>query len=137
MRTTTFSTLLTTLAAAVVWAQPTPPPQGIQLRNTEITNAYDIRFPLTITQCQPVFIYYNTTGRTAGTVSIGFVAVEEYNPMFLVIAVPSGVGYIEWFCDIPAGYGFGVWGYHAYYLVVQPGSSDSCLSDITTTYHTR
>ena len=134
MRTTTFSTLLAVLATAVVRAQPSPPAQGIQLGNTDIINGYDIRFPLTVTQCEPVFIYYDTTARGAGTVSIGFVAAEQYNPMFLEIAIPSGTGYIEWFCNIPAGYSFGVWGYHAYYLVVQPGSSSGCLTDITTTY---
>ena len=117
--------------AAIVLAQPSPPALGIQIGSSAFGS--DIRFPLnaSVTQCEPVFIYYNNTIRPTYVL----LANAGINYNFLSIGpIPVGVGYFEWICNIPAGYGFWAARDYFYYIVVQPGSSSSCLHDVTTTY---
>jgi hypothetical protein len=129
MRSATLLSSLGVLAATVL-AQPSPPAQGVQL-----SAAYDVRFPLTVSQCEPVFIFYNTTGPYNVNLNIRAPAgTTSTSPAIAVITIPLGIGYLEWACHIPAGHAFVVEGWYERYFVVQPGSSSSCLHDITTTY---
>ena len=123
--------LLQTIFLAVLTAtvaQPPPPTQGVQLSVSYDID--DILFPLTVSQCEPVLIYYNNT--RSGTYFFPLATPDLAT--FLTIIIPQGFGYIEWFCNIPAGHGFiASWNYH-HYVVVQTSSSSSCLRNITTTY---
>jgi hypothetical protein len=128
---------VTVLAALLVTVRPQPPQptQGVHLSNSS-----DILFPAVVSQCEPVLIYYNTTGRTEFYPVLIFTQVhvvgDTYRYQDLIsFSVPIGVGYFEWLCDIPAGYGFIVRGRrNQHYSIVQPGSSSFCLRNITTTY---
>jgi hypothetical protein len=112
-------------AVTVVFAQPSPPAQGIQLASCL---PFDVFFPLTVSQCEPVFVYYNTTVPQ----SFGISTISGEYTDLIIFAIPTGIGYFEWICNIPAGYTIIVDG--RYVFVVQPGWSSSCLGDITTTY---
>ena len=94
----------------------------------------DIRFPITVAQCEAAFIYYNTS--TIGN-RVDFLRPDIARPslddIFLSILIPRGIGYLEWVCDIPEGHSFFVAHTRGYYLVVGPGSS-SCLHNVTATY---
>ena len=122
MRTATFFTQAVFLLvfATTVLAQ------AIQLSNV---GDLDVRFPLTVAQCERIRIYYNITREVEGI----FILAPGDAAGVLRIHVPPGIGYIEWICDIPSGHGFYVSFVQSYYLVVQPGSS-SCLGQVTTTY---
>ena len=113
--------------AATVLAQPSPQMQGIQLGNLSL--GVDFRFPETVTQCEPVLMYCDTI-----RVGYSLYLLTPDNYVFLRIPIPNGTRYIEWICDIPAGYGFTASYYSRAYFVVQPGLSSSCLRNITTTY---
>jgi hypothetical protein len=111
MRTATLLSSLAVLAATVL-AQPSPPAEGIQL-----STAYDVRFPLTVSQCEPVFIYYNTTG----TYSLYICAPAGTTGTFTtkaVITILVSIGYLEWTCHISAGLAFVVEGWYQRYVVV-------------------
>jgi hypothetical protein len=117
------------ILAAIVLAQPSPPALGIQIGSPR--GGYDIRFPITVTQCEPVLIYYNVT---TASFSVYLVNAEFTRDLLRIGPIPFGVGYIEWICNIPAGTGFWAAQYYAYYIVVQPGPLSSCLHNVTTTY---
>jgi hypothetical protein len=86
---------------------------------------------LTVTQCEPVPIYYNST---TAEYAIFFNYGTPDTNTFLSIPIPIGAGYIEWICNVLAGYGFYAVYYSLhYFVIVQPGSS-ACLHDVTTTY---
>ena len=117
------------ILALVALAQPSPPAEGIQLGNPSI--GWDVRFPLTITQCEPVFIYHNNSYTLLG--GVGFVTPDgEY---FLFVGpFPLGAGYFEWVCNIPANTALVVFSDIYYPVVVQLGQSiSSCLGAMTTT----
>ena len=117
------------ILAAIVLAQPSPPALGIQLGSSG-SGSY-VTFPLTVTQCEPVFIYYDNTIFN----NFFYLYNGEYTYAFLAIGpIPVGAGYFEWFCNIPAGYGFWAEYAYLYYTVVQPGPLSSCLHNVTTTY---
>ena len=121
--------ILAALPVAVL-TQPSPPSEGIQLALD-----YDVRFPLTIAQCEPVLIYYNTTnlgGYIYNVILFSHTSGSSQEVARLI--APVGVGYLEWICNIPAGHGFRVFGFYERFLVVQAGSSSSCLRALTTTY---
>jgi hypothetical protein len=131
--------LIFLILAAIVLAQPSPPAQGIQIASGPPDFGIDVRFPLTVTQCEPVFIYYNNT--SGSTVNV-YLSTNIQN-LLDIYPIPVGAGYIEWICNIPAGYNF--WasanrvGTQVYprrwcHVVVQPGLLSSCLHDVTTTY---
>jgi hypothetical protein len=117
--------------AEVALAQPSPPTSGIQLSGR---SDLDLRFPITVSQCEAAFIYYDAS--SIGN-KISFYRPDVSNPrvqdIFLSILVPRGTGYLEWICDIPADHTFFVAITYGYYVVVNPGSS-SCLQNITATY---
>jgi hypothetical protein len=131
--------LIFLILAAIVLAQP--PAQGIQLGS--IPDGRDLRFPLTATQCEPVFIFYNNTRSSGpGVIGVELITAElgdtgsAYN-LLTIGPIPVGAGFFEWICNIPAGYGF--WaafgpGSYLYYTIVQPGPLSSCLHNVTTTY---
>ena len=127
MKTTTlFSLAILAALPVTVLTQPSPPTEGIQL-----STAYDVRFPLTVAQCERVLIFHNTTD------TYGLNIYSHISGSFQVVtrlSIPVGIGYLEWICNIPAGYGFRVEGWYERFLVVQPGSSSSCLRALTTTY---
>ena len=120
------------ILAAIVLAQPSPPALGIQIGSSAYGS--DIRFPLAVTQCEPVFIYYHAA------VSDSFISFfsGSHDFLFAILPIPTGdPGYFEWVCNIPAGYNFLVTtiGFSVYYyIVVQPGPLSSCLHNVTTTY---
>ena len=109
-----------------VLTQPPPPTEGINIGIGDL----DIRFPLTVSQCEPVLIYYNSTG--AGYISIWTSAYGSSRDL-VHLNFPIGIGYIVWICNIPAGYIFVAGTEHHHNFLVQPGPS-SCLGDVTTTY---
>ena len=83
-------------------------------------------WPLTATQCEPFYIFYDLT---AGN-KLGFYDPTTPARFLFYFDVPNGTGYVEWICNVPAGFGFlSVQNY-----VVEAGSSSDCLGDITTTY---
>ena len=124
MKTATlFSLAILAALPVAVLTQPSPPAEGIQLSAT-----LDVRFPVTVAQCEPVLIYYHT---------IDTYNVRIYSGRSQLVAsllIPVGIGYLEWVCNIPAGYGFRVEGWYERSFVVQPGSSSACLRTLTTTY---
>jgi hypothetical protein len=116
------------ILAAIALAQTSPRIQGIQLGNLSL--GVDFRFPETVEQCEPVVMYSDTI---KGGHSLYLITPDNY--VFLRIPISNETRYyIEWICDIPAGYGFTATYYSSAYFVVQPGSSSSCLQNITTTY---
>jgi hypothetical protein len=128
MRTVTLSSLplCFSMLAVTVITQPSPPAQGVQL-----SNEFDTIFPLTVSQCAPVFIYYNTTP-IYGYRTFLTIYTLVYDEYLLRFELPLGVGYLEWICNIPAGYGFIAGAGH--YFVVQSGTSSSCLRNVTASY---
>ena len=112
-----------------VSAQPSPPAEGV-----ELSTSRDVRFPSNMSQCDPIFIYYDRTGATDIGV-LGIYAPEDVDPIdrLIRLAIPAGIGYIEWVCNIPAGHGYAIHYDLWHYGVVQSGPS-VCLGDITTTY---
>ena len=70
--------------AAIVLAQPSLPAHRIQIGWLE--EGIDLRFPLTVTQCEPLFIYYESESRFSDAA------------VHLVPPVPN----IEHFCSILA-----------------------------------
>ena len=125
-----FSTFLAALTSLTVWAQSSPPTEGIQLGLPE--EDLDFRFPLNITQCEPVFMYYNLTPSDSSFAYYLGIRDTDFTEV-IGIMVPTGIGYIEWICNIPAGYGFVADFVKQMYYVVQPGSLSSCLHNVTTT----
>ena len=130
------SAIVMLLAASfgVGLAQISSSATGFQLAHPE--EGWDIIFPLSVAQCEPVSIYYNHTLPTPGfTIHISVNDPQE-STVLLTIDPPQdyGVGYLEWICDIPAGHSFIVQSLRAQYYVVGYGSSSSCLGEITTTY---
>jgi hypothetical protein len=117
------------ILAAIVLAQPSSPAQGIQ-----IGDDYDIRFPLTVTQCEPVFIFYNVPSSSTAFVTLSTGSDNTF--LFSIGPSVGDTGYFEWICNIPAGYGF--WAtsrpYIFHYTVVQPGPLSSCLHNLNRTY---
>ena len=115
-------------AVLAVLGQIARPTEGYQLGN--VTAGFDIIFPVSIVQCEPVLIYYNFTNEDSL-----FLNSPGFNGnTFLVLTFPIGVGYLDWICDIPAGYTFNAGRYFEQIFTVQPGSSSACLGEITTTY---
>ena len=124
-----FSTCLAALTSLTVWAQPSPPTEGVQLGLPD--EGIDFRFPLNVTQCEPVFMYYNLTPSSPSY----YLGIRDTNFTEVIgIEVPIGIGYIEWICNIPAGHGFIADFVKQMFYVVQPGSLSSCLHNVTTTY---
>jgi hypothetical protein len=95
------------ILAAIVLAQPSPPAQGIQLGS-----GLDVRFPLTVTQCEPVLIFLDVVGQLRGESGDAylFLSTPDHSSTLITFNDPSvPSGYFEWICNIPAGYGF--WAY--------------------------
>jgi len=105
--------------------------QGYQVC-AHIPDGVDIIFPVSIVQCEPVLIYYNITD--TDQIGVGFFTPDLYSYSFLRLYFPVGVGYLDWICDIPAGYTFTAFCDFEQTFTVQPGSSSACLGDITTAY---
>ena len=105
---------------------PTPPTQGIQLGIPEM--GVDIRFPLTVSQCEPVLIYYNTQHihDDLYPALLNFTSPTDHQS-FLVLDFPLGAGYMEWICNIVAGYSFLVSSHITHQYFVASGSSALCL----------
>jgi hypothetical protein len=121
-----FSLIVITAYSIDVLTQPAQPTQAVQL-----SRLYDIRFPSTVSQCQPALIYHNTLESYA----IHIYTMESGVSRTLIrLTIPRGIGYLEWTCNIPAGYTFVMFNSYAHVLSVQLASSSACLGDITTTY---
>jgi hypothetical protein len=110
------------------------PPTGNPTSPASPSNAQpavDIRIPSTAKQCEPFHIHYNLTSESDAYAL--FLGTPD-GQRFLSIRFPSGVGCMEWVCNVPAGHSFYVSGPLSGYYIVQPGSSSTCLHNITTTY---
>src|ERR1700731_2959155 len=59
-------------------------------------------FPFTATQCEPFYIFYNNTRDGDRT---SFYDATLSHTLF-TITFPKGSGYVEWICNIPAGFVF-------------------------------
>ena len=127
--------LLVTLAAAIALGQPSPPADGIQIGGFGPFGGWDIRFPSTVTQCEPVSIFYDTTrSRPDPTANIGLYSLSGVK--LLSIGPLRGISYIKWICNFPAGstlVALASSNGTPYRFTVQPGNS-SCLRDVTLTY---
>jgi hypothetical protein len=117
------------------------PAQGIQLGNPPA--GINIIFPASITQCESFLVYYNITIPVPPVIAI--YTPDLIGDALLTLHPPgSATGYIDWVCNIPAGHGLivGVRDppsipgrvLRTKNYVVQPGTSSSCLVDLTTTY---
>jgi len=111
-----------------VLGQIARPTEGYYIGNVGV--GIDVIFPLSIVQCEPVLIYYNNPT----TVQFFVDFYTHDNSRLLSLDFPPGAGYLDWICDIPAGYTFFASAVTSQTFTVQPGSSSACLGDITTTY---
>src|ERR1700731_991082 len=115
---------MSAIAILAAVARPLAPPATgwmiFQNSNTYI-------FPFTATRCEPFYIFYNATDGNF----LNFYDATLSHTLF-IITFPKGTGYLEWICDIPAGFVFNAGNVIDY--TVQAGSSSDCLGDITTTY---
>ena len=117
-------------AVLAVHAQIARPAQGYEMGN--VTAGFDVILPLSIVQCEPVLVYYNITGTAPYNLSM--VLIGSDNSRLLSLDIPPFVGYLDWICNIPAGYIFFASFFLAQTYTVQPGSSSACLGNVTTTY---
>jgi hypothetical protein len=124
--------LLLLSALTVVTFGQSPPTEGYQLSFPN--SSYEIIMPLTITQCEPVYIYYNIASDPSAYNLLDFITADSAGDTIMEFDFPSPTGYLEWICDIPAGYSFIAWGDFMQFYTVQAGSSSDCLGNITTTY---
>jgi hypothetical protein len=113
-------------------ATPTQLPGGVQLGFPEFGD--DIRAQFTATQCEPFLIYYNTSRGAITPVVVGSPEMRDDLIFFPIPAANVTNGYLEWICDIPAGYSFILSRFSDRYYVVRPGSTSSCLQDVTATH---
>ena len=124
------------ILASIVLAQPSPPVEGVQIGDADgEASGLDIRFPLTVTQCEPVFIFIRFTAGSFSSGAIHFHSLD--NVRLLSIGPFLGTGYVEWVCNVPAGRSLVVFsrpGTNFHQFTVQPGPSSSCLRNITATY---
>jgi hypothetical protein len=146
--TTFMAVLATTITATLGQAVP-PPSEGYQLGGPVNPSdpggpSFDIIMPLTVTQCDPVLIYYNITAWNAA--NGGPLDLLLSNPSltsdfaFVTIQLPSSdIGYLTWTCNIPAGENFYASAVSpvsetlAYAtFTVKSGSSSACLGPLTT-----
>jgi hypothetical protein len=128
----TLKKLLLLSALTVVSFGQSPPTEGYQLAFPN--SLFDIIMPLTVTQCEPVYIYYNIASDPSAYDLLDFITADPSADVLMVFDFPSPTGYLEWICDIPAGYSFIAWGDIQQFYTVQAGSSSDCLGNITTTY---
>ena len=109
-----------------VLTQPAQPTQAVQL-----SRLYDVRFPSTVSQCQPALIYRDTPESYAPHI---YAMESGVSRTLIRLTIPRGIGYLEWICNIPTGHTFVVLNSYAHVLSDQPGSSSACLGNITATY---
>ena len=130
--------VISSLAIAVatttlVYGQFTIPAQGYNI-GAPVYGVF-IFVPLTVTQCEPVLVYYHFSD---DILLMQFTTPDNIQN-FLNISFPPGAydafappGYLVWNCNIPAGDSFILNGVQSY--TVQPGSSSDCLGNLYTTY---
>ena len=121
--------VLLVILSVTVLAQPPRPTDALQIGDP--SGGLDIRFPVTVSQCEPVLIYANVIGQ-----SLHFLAFysPDDGPFHYIIRMQLprySIRYMEWICNIPAGYRFVVSHARQYYVNVQAGPS-SCLGNIAT-----
>jgi hypothetical protein len=133
MKAKTLSLPAVVLAALVgtvlVLAQPPRPTAAIQL-----SASTDVRFPSNVSQCDQVLIFYDRATAT-NTALLGIYAPGDLaaTDRLISMVVPTGIGYLDWACNIPAGHNFAVHFDLWQYIAVQSGRSE-CLGNVTTTY---
>jgi len=122
MTVPTLASVVVFLAAILpILAQVTRPTEGYEITN--VPNNYDIIFPLSIVQCEPVLIYYNNIGTD-------WISVDLHAPdggYILQLDFPPGVGYLDWICNIPSGHTLYALASLSQTFTVQPGSSSACF----------
>jgi hypothetical protein len=85
--------------------------------------------PLYIAQCESVYIYYNSPTYlwVWSPFSLDQNAIIQFQLPF-----GSDPGYMEWLCNIPEGVAYFIEANGIqYYGTVQPGTSSSCLGDLS------
>jgi len=79
---------------------------------------------LSLTQCEPVLIFYDS--ERTDLLPLFFSTPD--NVEIGTVWVPKGSGYLDWVCIIPAGQSFLLAvDVQYYYYTVQPGPSSACL----------
>jgi hypothetical protein len=125
-----FSALAIIVVATILTAlgQPTDvqrPTQGYDLSDPSLD--FEVIVPLSIAQCEPFLIYYNNAGNFQLDIK-----TFDLEDDLLFLSFPPGIGYLDWICNIPAGYGFVVEMLSRFeYYTVEVGSSSACLGDLT------
>jgi hypothetical protein len=95
---------------------------------------WNITLPSSIAQCEPFVIYYNTSIFDEGDNFILDIRTPDSQTVLVLLEFPNAIGYLDWICNIPAGYSFvaEAFSFKQYYTV-DPGSSSACLGNVTTT----
>jgi hypothetical protein len=149
MRSTPTNYMAAFVFMATALGQTAPPSTGYQMggpvRYPDSSEGpwVDVIMPMTITQCEPVLIYYNVSAWTgAGPIRLYLQTPTIESPNFLYLEFPYGsVGYLQWICNIPGGQGFIASVEPLYiepdqYFLVEVGSSSACLGHLEPSYDT-
>jgi hypothetical protein len=131
LSTTTMALILEMLVVVVAFftgtqGQLAPPTDSAAIIGPFGTTNDTIIMPMSVAQCESLSIFYRLL-----SMDLNFQALPSFET-FINITVPTGTGYLEWICNIPAGQQFLAPGDAAY--TVHNGSSSSCLGNLTTTY---
>jgi hypothetical protein len=90
------------------------------------SDGIEIYFPVAVTQCDPVTIFFNIT--TGDRNNLDLYSPDETLPFF-TLTLPKGVGYVTWTCTVPAGKTFIASNYAQFIYTVQPADGSWCLRD--------
>ena len=101
--------------------------QGYQLGDP--VGGISVLFPLTVTQCDAVVVFYNVT--TSDRVPVLLHPPDDGAAPFLTFTPPSGAGYLVWHCTVPAGSSFIASATRSRAFTVHAGPSSICLGDLS------
>ena len=103
--------------------------QGYQLGDP--VGGISVLFPLTVTQCDAVVVFYNVTTSDQVPVLLHPPDDVDGRAPFLTLTPPSGAGYLVWHCTVPAGNRFIASATRSHAFTVQAGPSSICLGDLS------
>ena len=86
-------------------ADPVRPTRGFQIGNTNL--ALDVVVPTSMAQCESFLVYFHITIRPKPWPRIMFYTPDLLGELLTLQLGPAGTagpGYIDWTCNIPAGY---------------------------------
>jgi hypothetical protein len=91
-RSTLKNLLLLSVLTVVTFGQ-SPPTEGYQLAFPN--SSYDIIMPLTVTQCEPVYIYYNIASDPSAYALLIFYTADPSHQEIMFFEFPTPTGYLE------------------------------------------